>query len=50
MYGFKGGGKTLKDAGAVMADNLSPQKARILAMLVLQKTSDTTELQKFFDR
>lgn len=50
VYGFKGGGKTLKDAGAVMADNLSPQKARILAMLVLQKTSDTTELQKFFDR
>jgi len=50
VYGFKGGGKTLKDAGAVMADNLPPQKARILAMLVLQKTSDTTELQKFFDR
>ncbi len=50
VYGFKGGGKTLKDAGAVMADNLSPQKARILAMLVLQKTSDATELQKFFDR
>lgn len=50
VYGFKGGGKTLKDAGAVMADNLSPQKARILAMLVLQKTSDATELQEFFDR
>lgn len=50
VYGFKGGGKTLKDAGAVMADNLSPQKARILAMLVLQKTSDPLELQKFFDR
>ena len=50
VYGFKGGGKTLKDAGAVMADNLSPQKARILGMLVLQKTSDATELQKFFDR
>lgn len=50
VYGFKGGGKTLKDAGAVMADNLSPQKARILAMLVLQKTSDPSELQKFFDR
>jgi L-asparaginase len=50
VYGFKGGGKTLKDAGAVMADNLSPQKARILAMLVLQKTSDPNEFQKFFDR
>ena len=32
-----------------MADHLFPQKARILAMLVLQKTSDTTEPQKFFD-
>lgn len=50
VYGFKGGGKTLKDAGAVMADNLSPQKARILAMLALQKTSDPAELQKLFDR
>lgn len=50
VYGFKGGGKTLKEAGAVMADNLSPQKARLLAMLALQKTSDPTELQKLFDR
>lgn len=50
VYGFKGGGKTLKDAGAVMADNLQPQKARILAMLALQKTSDPKELQKLFDR
>lgn len=50
VYGNKGGGKTLKDAGAVMADNLSPQKARILAMLALQKTSDPAEMQKLFDR
>jgi len=50
VYGFKGGGKTLKEAGAVMADNLSPQKARILAMLALQETTNPTELQKFFDR
>jgi hypothetical protein len=33
VYGFKGGGKTLQEAGAVMADNLPPQKARILLML-----------------
>lgn len=50
VYGFKGGGKTLKEAGAVMADNLQPQKARILAMLALQKSLDPKELQKFFDR
>jgi L-asparaginase len=49
-YGYRGGGKMLKEAGAVMADNLSPQKARILAMLALQTTSKQEELQKFFDR
>ena len=49
-YGFEGGGKTLQQAGAVFADNLSPQKARILLMLALQTTSKPTELQKLFDR
>ncbi len=50
VYGNKGGGMTLKEAGAVMADNLSAQKARILAMLALQTTADPAELQKLFDR
>jgi L-asparaginase len=50
VYGFKGGGKTLKEAGAVMADNLSPQKARILAMLLLQKGVKAEEMQAYFDR
>ncbi len=50
VYGKPGGGKTLKDAGAVMADNLSARKATILAMLALQTTSDPAELQKLFDR
>lgn len=49
-YGFKGGGKTLKDAGAIYADNLSPQKARILLMLALQSTSNAAEIQKLFDK
>jgi L-asparaginase len=49
-YGWEGGGKTLKDAGAVMADNLSPQKARILLMLALQTPQDRASLQKLFDR
>ena len=49
-YGFEGGGKTLLQAGAVFADNLSPQKARILLMLALQTTSKPAELQKLFDR
>lgn len=50
VYGNKGGGKTLKDLGAVFADNLSPQKARILLMLALQNTSSAAEIQQLFDR
>ena len=50
-YGFEGGGKTLADAGAVMADDLSPQKARILLMLLLQQSDfGTAELQAAFSR
>jgi L-asparaginase len=45
-----GGGQTLKEAGAVFADNLSPQKARILLMLALQNTSNAVEIQRLFDR
>jgi L-asparaginase len=50
VYGFQGGGKTLKDAGAVFADNLSPQKARILLMLALQRPVKPEQLQAMFDR
>ncbi len=50
-YGFEGGGRTLADAGAVMADDLSPQKARILLMLLLQGGArDRGEQQAAFSR
>ena len=49
VYGFKGGGKTLREAGAVFADDLSARKARILLMLALQKTMKAPELQALFD-
>jgi L-asparaginase len=50
-YGFIGGGKTTFDAGAVMADDLSPAKARIMLMLMLQSgVSSKTELQAAFER
>ncbi len=49
-YRWEGGGKTLKDAGAIMADNLSPQKARILLMLALQTTRDRAAIQTLFDK
>lgn len=48
-YGFEGGGKTLVDAGAVMGDDLSPQKARILLMLLLQDgVKEQKDLQSAF--
>ena len=48
-YGFEGGGKTIVDAGAVMADDLSPQKSRILLMLLLQNgVSSQHDLQAAF--
>ena len=50
VYGYPGGGATLKEAGAVFADNLSPEKARILLMLALQDTSKPSEIQRLFDR
>ncbi|RJQ81892.1 MAG: asparaginase [Desulfobacteraceae bacterium] len=51
VYGFEGGGKTLKDAGAIFADDLNPQKARILLMLALQSgMTDVKQIQALFDK
>jgi L-asparaginase len=50
-YGYEGGGQTLAAAGAVMGDDLSPQKARILLMLLLQSgVTGQKDLQAAFDR
>ena len=50
-YGWEGGGKTLVDAGAVMADDLSTRKARILLMLLLQnEVNDQKGLQAAFSK
>ncbi len=45
----KGSALSLRKIGCVLADNLSPQKARILLMLGLTKTRDTEALQRYFD-
>jgi L-asparaginase len=39
----------LRRQGLVVADNLTPQKARILAILALTRTSDQAEVQRMFD-
>ncbi len=38
------------ELGFVTADNLSPQKARILTMMALTKTSDIEEIKGMFGR
>lgn len=50
IYGFKGGGKTLQQIGAVFADDLSAWKARILLMLALPNTEEQDELQAYFSQ
>ncbi len=49
LYSSGGGGVALQKIGCIAADNLSPQKARILLMLALTKTKNTEELKKIFD-
>jgi len=39
----------LCERGFVVADNLNPQKARVLAMLALTRTGDPVEVQRLFD-
>lgn len=50
VYGFAGGGVTLKERGALFADDLSPHKARILLMLALQLPRPAAEIQSMFDK
>ncbi|MBI1790441.1 MAG: asparaginase [Acidobacteria bacterium] len=50
LYAGKGGAIDLRSAGCVLADNLSPQKARVLLMLALTRTRSPEELQKIFAR
>jgi L-asparaginase len=35
LYAYAGGGVSLRKAGAIMAGDLTPQKARVLLMLAL---------------
>ena len=48
VYGYEGGGQTLLDAGAILAGELSPQKARIVLMLALQQGLSGDALQAHF--
>ena len=49
IYGDKGGGKSLKDIGAIVAGNLDPEKARVLLTLTLPIVKeDHQKLYRFF--
>ncbi len=47
-YGYVGGGKYLTDMGCIMASSLNGQKARILLMLALTKSTDREFLKELF--
>ena len=40
--------RRLRDSGIVAGEDFSPQKARILLMLMLSATSDIAEIQQAF--
>ena len=50
LYAGKGRGVGFQEIGAVLADNLSPQKARVLLMLAMTRTTEAKDLQAIFDR
>ncbi len=48
-YGYKGGGKDLRNLGAIFGGNLNGQKARIKLMLALGKTKSYAEIKQMFE-
>ena len=48
-YGYSGGGKNLRDLGAIFGGNLNGQKARIKLMLALGMTRDLKEIKSIFE-
>nr|WP_300006111.1 asparaginase [Tissierella sp.] len=48
-YGYKGGGKHLRDLGVIFGGNLPGHKARIQLMLILGKTDELREIKDLFE-
>lgn len=49
VYSYSGSASSMKDAGLILAEGLSGQKARIKLMLVLGITHDVNIIRKYFD-
>ncbi|QGU95263.1 asparaginase [Clostridium bovifaecis] len=48
-YGYEGGGRILREMGAIFGDTLPGQKARIKLMLALGKTSNQLKIREIFE-
>jgi L-asparaginase len=48
-YGYLGGGKQLRNLGAIFGDNLPGQKARIKLMLALSVSDDVEKVREIFE-
>lgn len=49
VYGYEGAGKRLRQLGAIFADYLNSQKARIKLMLALGATHDPSQVRQYFE-
>ena len=50
VYGYKGGGKHLKELGVIFSNGLNGQKARLKLLVTLEATAHPTELHELFLR
>ncbi len=49
-YGYEGGGKKLRNFGAIFSGDLNGQKARIKLMLALSITNDKNKIKEIFEK
>jgi L-asparaginase len=49
VYGYEGGGKHLRELGAIFSNGLNGQKARIKLMILLSHSNDVTVIQSAFE-
>lgn len=49
VYGYEGGGKNLREIGAIFSNGLNGQKARIKLMVLLSYTNDRAFIQDAFE-
>ncbi len=50
LYAGKGSGVSLSEIGCIFADNLSPQKARVMLLAAIAAADDPGEIEAYFSR